>query len=101
MPSLKNLAIGFASRCAGTKARRWPDDEEFISALTQNECYKRRGLKLMLARIEASFGHKEPASLNTISIEHVIPQTLSPDWKEGLDRAQIKALSGAGIFGAT
>ena len=35
----------------------------------------------MLASLEANFGHKEPADLSTTTIEHLMPQELTPEWK--------------------
>ena len=38
----------------------------------------------MLERLEESFDHKEPAKLSIAQIEHVMPQTLTPEWVEEL-----------------
>ena len=37
--------------------------------------------KLILERLEASFGHKEATDATSLNIEHVMPQTLTEKWK--------------------
>ncbi len=63
---------------------RCPDDKAFFSALSTDPLYatseKNTRLRLILERIERSFGHKEPADLSKASIEHVLPQTLTQEW---------------------
>ncbi len=44
----------------------------------------RRMLRLILERLELSFNHKEPAGLSGAQIEHVLPQTLTPEWQQEL-----------------
>jgi hypothetical protein len=38
----------------------------------------------VLERLEESFAHKEPILFDSLNIEHVMPQTLTENWKEGL-----------------
>jgi hypothetical protein len=38
--------------------------------------------KQILASLERSYGHKEPADLDDATIEHVMPQTLTDDWRK-------------------
>ncbi len=63
---------------------RCPDDKSFFSALATDPLYatseKNTRLRLILERIERSFGHKEPADLSRASIEHVLPQTPTQEW---------------------
>lgn len=40
--------------------------------------------KLILDRLEGSYEHKEPIDTDTLSIEHVMPQTATDGWKEQL-----------------
>ena len=63
---------------------RCPDDKSFVTALVNEPLYatsdKNARLRLILERIERSFGHKEPADLTDASIEHVLPQTPTQEW---------------------
>jgi uncharacterized protein with ParB-like and HNH nuclease domain len=65
---------------------RCPDDEAFAAALRTEPLYaqgeKNTRLRLILERLERSFGHKEPADLSRATIEHVLPRTLTPAWRE-------------------
>ena len=36
--------------------------------------------KLILDRLEGSYDHKEPINTDTLSIEHVMPQSWEPNW---------------------
>lgn len=64
--------------------KRCPDDKSFAEALLFQPLYAtaKRGtrLRIMLERLEQSFEHKEPAELSKAQIEHIMPQTLTPDW---------------------
>ena len=67
----------------------WPDDDELSEELATfplytDEISKRR---LILEELERSFGHKELVDLSDpkkISIEHIMPQKLTSDWKSML-----------------
>jgi uncharacterized protein with ParB-like and HNH nuclease domain len=67
---------------------RCPDDEIFARALATVPVYassdKNVRLKLILDRIEQSFGHRELADLSQASIEHVMPQALTVEWRQEL-----------------
>lgn len=64
--------------------KRCPDDKTFADALLTQPLYAtaKRGtrLRIMLERLEESFEHKEPADVSPAQIEHVMPQTLTPEW---------------------
>ena len=66
----------------------WPGDNEFIAALVHFRLYVLSRLfrtRLILSSLERSFGHKEtPAMGPNITIEHIMPQTLSQEWKDSL-----------------
>ena len=68
--------------------KRCPDDKTFSDALLVQPLYatakKGTRLRVMLERIEQSFDHKEPPSLQDAQIEHVLPQTLTKEWVEEL-----------------
>ena len=44
----------------------------------------RKRCKLILDALETSYGHKEPAALDAATIEHVMPQTLTQQWRNML-----------------
>ena len=67
---------------SGSGGRRWPRDEEFRHGWLHYNIYSvPRRCKLVLDSLERSYGHKEPAALEAASIEHVMPQTLTDEWR--------------------
>ncbi len=81
---------GLRKQLGGT---RCPRDEAFAAKLATEPLYstaeKNARLRLILERLELSFNHKEPAELTGSQIEHVLPQTLTPEWEQELgDNAQ-------------
>jgi hypothetical protein len=64
--------------------KRCPNDEMFVKALVTEPLYstaeKNARLRLILERLEQSFNHKETAELSGAQIEHVMPQTMTPEW---------------------
>lgn len=76
---------------AGQAGRRWPKDEEFREAFARYRAYSqpRRRCRFLLASLEESHGHKEPASISAATIEHIMPQTLNISWRQMLgERAE-------------
>jgi len=64
--------------------RTWPDDQQFKSAFVVFPLYD-RGYKFeVLEALERARGHKEPADLGAAQVEHVMPQSLSDDWRADL-----------------
>ena len=62
----------------------FPMDEVFDQALRQGEIYLKRGIcKYLLDRLEND-GQKEPSPVSTYTIEHIMPQSLTDDWREML-----------------
>ena len=59
--------------------RRWPDDAALRERTLNFEIYRREGQKtrVILETLEESYGHKERVDLSTLSIEHVMPQTIT------------------------
>jgi uncharacterized protein with ParB-like and HNH nuclease domain len=71
--------------------RRWPDDAAVLERLPGFELYRRESTKarVILERLEESFGHRERVNLSTLTIEHVMPQSITNNkngkaWKEML-----------------
>ncbi|MBP6963488.1 MAG: DUF262 domain-containing protein [Armatimonadetes bacterium] len=71
-----------ASLLNGDWPRRWPDDEEFRRELTESPQYGRNTklVGFVLKRIEHELDRLEPINLEHTTIEHVMPQTLTPHW---------------------
>ncbi len=67
---------------------RWPSDEEFKEAFVGYQLYYSGRLprtRLVLESLEDSFEHKEPPDITEgITIEHIMPQDLTTDWKKML-----------------
>ncbi len=58
--------------------RRWPDDAAVRERLAEFQIYRRESLKtrVILEALEEDFGHRERVDLSTLTIEHVMPQTI-------------------------
>lgn len=72
------------------QTKDYPKDSAFKKSLQESKLYGSRDrikkTRIILERIEKWFNHKEQVSLDdsSISIEHVMPQTLTPLWQEHL-----------------
>ena len=64
--------------------RGWPDDHRFRSAFVEFPLYQRGYAREILETLERARDHKEPASFEAAQIEHIMPQTLSDDWRHAL-----------------
>ena len=64
--------------------RRWPTDEEFARGWEVFPIYKsgREKARLVLESLETVCGHKEIVDMSTLQIEHVVPQTLTSEWRQ-------------------
>ena len=64
--------------------RGWPDDESFKKQLVEFPIYRRefKKCRVVLHALEESFAHKEQVDLDSLQIEHIMPQTL-PRGKAG------------------
>jgi uncharacterized protein with ParB-like and HNH nuclease domain/alkylated DNA nucleotide flippase Atl1 len=67
--------------------RYWPGDEQLREAIRTRPFYfSGRGpqRKIILERLEQSYGHPEHIDFETanLTVEHVLPQTLSEEWRE-------------------
>lgn len=79
------------SICSKTSNSRFPKDAEFKNAFVNFELYNAKSSfrKYVLERLE-NFNHKEiidvdnDLAVGTLTIEHVMPQTLDDGWKEYL-----------------
>lgn len=60
------------------KSQRWPTDAAFRQAFVHYPLYtdsRPNQRRLVLDRLEHSFGHREAVALDGLEIEHIIPQT--------------------------
>jgi uncharacterized protein with ParB-like and HNH nuclease domain len=81
-----------SSILAGVKSilsgRGYPKDVEFRKALVENGLYgsgdRQAKIRFILERIERHLAGKEPPRLETVSVEHVMPQTLTVFWRDHL-----------------
>jgi hypothetical protein len=77
---------------AGVRAilagRGYPKDVEFRKALSENSLYgsgdRQAKIRFILERIERHLAGKEPPKLETVSVEHVMPQALTEEWRTHL-----------------
>ncbi|HYJ22483.1 MAG TPA: DUF262 domain-containing protein [Solirubrobacterales bacterium] len=68
----------------------WPTDAEIADALKKQPFFhigRGNQRKLILERLERSFGHPELIDFQEadLTIEHIMPQTLSPEWRQQLE----------------
>lgn len=64
--------------------RRFPSDAEFREAFITRHIYKARLATYCLTKLEQHLGKNEPADVTQCTVEHIMPQTLSDDWKHEL-----------------
>lgn len=68
----------------GGGGRRFPADLEFTEALIHQPQYGRGATRFVLCRMEEGYGHKELVDLSSATVEHILPQTMSAEWKAAL-----------------
>jgi alkylated DNA nucleotide flippase Atl1 len=84
LPSNRSISEGIRWVLSGVR-RYWPTDDQIRSAARSQPFYltgRPDQRKLILERLEESFGHLEPVNLGAakLTIEHIMPQTLSEQW---------------------
>jgi uncharacterized protein with ParB-like and HNH nuclease domain len=66
---------------------RMQSDKEFINSLKHNNIYSNKTLKngkLLLYKIESFLSKKEIVVDDNLTVEHIMPQTLTKQWKDEL-----------------
>ncbi|MGL2438447.1 GmrSD restriction endonuclease domain-containing protein [Helicobacter pylori] len=66
---------------------KFPKDSEFKDSFITKELYGPKKIKktrYFLERLEKNFDTKEPVNTQECSIEHIMPQTLTPEWQKDL-----------------
>lgn len=68
--------------------RNYPTDDVFADRLGAMQLYgtanRQPRARLILERIEESFEHHEPVKMDTVTVEHLMPQVLTDEWKKAL-----------------
>jgi len=69
----------------------WPDDATFINQLSEFPIYirEKKKCRLLLERLEHAEGHREAVDPSTLTIEHVLPQTIGSDEAGGSWRSEL------------
>ena len=80
-----NLLDGFRTMLQG---RGYPKDNEFLLRFKETKFYgsgdRQIKTKLILETLEENFNHKEKIPFENLTIEHIMPQTLSEWWQKQL-----------------
>jgi hypothetical protein len=68
------------------KQHQWPDDDTFLQALKTNPLYLwgHQVCFYILRALEESYGHKEEVVYENLTVEHIMPQTLTTEWLHAL-----------------
>jgi alkylated DNA nucleotide flippase Atl1 len=75
-----------------TERKFWATDEEIRTAAASRPFYyygRAEQRRMVLERLEESYGHRELAELSTLrlTVEHILPQSLSAEWITELTEA--------------
>lgn len=89
LPSDATFAEAFRRELSRDRLN-WPDDAWISSAVTKTRFFdtgRWHQRKLILERLEQSYDHPEQIDFasSVLQIEHVMPQTLSPTWRNHLE----------------
>ena len=81
----ENIVEGFKSILQG---KGYPKDNLFFLRFKETKLYgggeRNQKTKLILESFEEDYGHKELTSFDKLTIEHIMPQTLSESWQKNL-----------------
>jgi len=84
----QSTSISAESVKAALQTKGYPKDAEFRARLVDAKLYgsgdRATKTKLILEALEESYHHKEAVPFETLSIEHVMPQTLTEYWQNHL-----------------
>lgn len=73
-----------------TSSRRYPDDEEFYTKFIEKDIYNNRLYRTYILEKLENYNNREQVNVDkllqegTLTIEHIMPQTLTKDWKDSL-----------------
>jgi hypothetical protein len=76
------------------KEKRWPSDEDFRKKIITKSLYTSKNsdrIKLVLESLNSTLS-KETVDPGNLTIEHIMPQTLTPEWEQmlGNNSSQVK-----------
>ena len=79
--------LGSLQVAMARQSYKFPADEDFVSALQENDLYKLRICWHVLSQLENA-GQSEPSPVSDYSIEHIMPQSIDdvPKWKDMLGK---------------
>ena len=83
----KNIVTSIEQELASySRNYRWPDNEEFAEAFQKFPLYKGSYSKcwFIMVSLEQSFEHPEKIDFGNLTVEHVMPETLTDWWKDHL-----------------
>ena len=66
---------------------RWPSDADFREGMPGYPLYegsRSEQRRLVIETLERDFAHKEPTDLKGLTVEHIMPQELTKEWREAL-----------------
>lgn len=63
--------------------RRFPSDQEFTASLVSRDFYGLRRKSYFFGKFE-NHGRKELVSTAEYTVEHIMPQTLTPEWEQSI-----------------
>ena len=66
---------------------RWPSDADFREGMLGYPLYegsRSEQRRLVIETLEKDYAHKEPADLKGLTVEHVMPQELTDEWRGAL-----------------
>ena len=70
------------------QTKNYPSDAQFRARLPTVKLYGKGGLekksKFLLETLESSYQHKEQVHFGSLTLEHIMPQTLTDEWKAHL-----------------
>ncbi|WRD36837.1 DUF262 and DUF1524 domain-containing protein [Helicobacter pylori] len=67
-----------------TEKQRFPNNDEFKKLFITIDFYHFKKREYFFERLEESFDTKEPVNTQECTIEHIMPQTLTKEWKKDL-----------------
>ncbi len=67
-----------------TEKQRFPNNDEFKKLFITIDFYHFKKREYFFERLEESFDTKEPVNTQECTIEHIMPQTLTKEWKRDL-----------------
>ena len=90
----KNIVQTVSTALVGITSKAYfPNNEEFVREFTERDMYKNRNIDFILRRLETITQEKEDLQ-EGLTVEHVLPQSLSEAWKKylGLNKEDLAIL---------